>query len=403
MDDLLVAEIRERVRREPELKGSPAGFPLLPDLPLARYTDRQLYALEVENAFKRRWLFACNESEVATPGRFKVLDNPIAPIVVVRGKDGAVRAFLNACRHRGAPVVAQECGTAKRFVCPYHAWAYDLDGSLLMATQRSFFGDLTNEDRALAPVRCEQWGTMIFVNLDPDAPSLQDEYAPLISRYSDIMEAPLRLGASRSWDIECNWKVALEGFMEAYHVSTVHVQSGGNLFDASAATIALYPNGHSIMFVPYYDSVDLTEFYPRNAPEIKDPRVYEDLNPSLFCFPNMVAVGGANSIPMQQFWPLGIDRCRMTVSWYAVDWGDAPSPPGWEEKMAGFDRLTMEDLVLFPTVQRSIEAAAHTGIPLQYRERRIWQFHADLDRQIGVEQIPTQIRVDRLLDHYIET
>src|SRR5690242_2584069 len=105
MDDAMVADVRRRLAYEGSRTAPPDGFPKLPDLPLARYTDEDLYRQEIEQVFKRSWLFACHDSEVAEPGSYMLLDIPFAPVLVARGQDGVLRAFLNACRHRGAPVV----------------------------------------------------------------------------------------------------------------------------------------------------------------------------------------------------------------------------------------------------------------------------------------------------------
>jgi phenylpropionate dioxygenase-like ring-hydroxylating dioxygenase large terminal subunit len=402
MEDMLVADIRERVAEERSRKGPPEDFPTLPDVPMARYSDPDYYRLEVERIFKRRWLFACNESEVAEPGQFKLLDIPFAPVVVARGRDGVLRAFLNTCRHRGAAVVTQECGKAKFLTCPYHAWSYDLSGKLVGVSDKAFFGDLDRESRSLIPVRCEQWGTFVFVNLDKDAVPLAEDLAPLIDRFSDFMNAKLRLVTKRSYDVKANWKIPMDGFLESYHVATVHVKSGGNIFDGTAGANVLFPNGHSSMFTPFFEAIDVDAFFPREAPEIEDTRIFEDLNPNMLCFPNTVWVMNASSAPAIQIWPIGIDTCRMNVYWYAVDWGDAPHPPGWEMKVEGFDAVFAEDVELYEPMQRSLAAATGAGIPLQFREARVFQFHVELDRQIGFENVAGALATPNVLDSYIE-
>ncbi len=110
MDDKYMTRFRERSAFEANRTEPPDGFPKLPDLPLARYTDPAFYALEHEHLFKRVWLYAAHDSELPTPGSYKLADIAGAPILLVRGDDGEVRAFYNACRHRGAPVVRGECG-----------------------------------------------------------------------------------------------------------------------------------------------------------------------------------------------------------------------------------------------------------------------------------------------------
>ena len=109
------------------------------DLPLARYTDPEFFALEREHLWKKVWTIAGHTSELPAAGSYKTIDVVGAPIVVVRGEDGEVRAFFNSCRHRGAPVVREPCGTERRLRCQFHSWSYDLKGQLVaVPDQRDF-------------------------------------------------------------------------------------------------------------------------------------------------------------------------------------------------------------------------------------------------------------------------
>ena len=114
------------------------------------------------------------------------------PVLVIRGADGALRAFMNSCRHRGAPVVRDVEGVTRLLVCHYHSWGYDLAGNLKRLPDERDFADLCKEDRGLVKVRCERWGGFVFVNLDDDAPPLLEWIAPLADRLPEIAAAPLR-------------------------------------------------------------------------------------------------------------------------------------------------------------------------------------------------------------------
>ena len=103
---------------------------MVPLIPTGRYTDPAFYELEKERLFARTWLFVGHESEWAESGSYRQMTRSGAPIVVVRGEDDLLRAFYNSCRHRGAPVTRDECGTARRLTCQYHSWSYGLDGGL---------------------------------------------------------------------------------------------------------------------------------------------------------------------------------------------------------------------------------------------------------------------------------
>ena len=127
----------------------PRASPSCPTCPLGRYTDPAFQELEHEHLFKRVWLYAAHDSELPTPGSYKLCDIAGAPVLLARGEDGVVRAFYNACRHRGAPVVRGECGTARMLVCQFHSWSYNLAGELVRVPDERDFVGLQKEERGL--------------------------------------------------------------------------------------------------------------------------------------------------------------------------------------------------------------------------------------------------------------
>jgi phenylpropionate dioxygenase-like ring-hydroxylating dioxygenase large terminal subunit len=400
----MAAAIRSKMAYERARVAPPDGFPKLPDIPLGRYTDPALYELELERVFKRSWLYAGHVIEFAEPGAYRLVDIPLAPILVVRGRDGVLRGFMNACRHRGAPVVRDDEGVARLLVCQYHSWAYDLDGRLHSVPDERDFVGLCHEDRALTDVRCESWGGFVFVNLDPEAPSLAEWIAPLASRLPEIADAPLRVISKKSYDIACNWKVMAEGFLEVYHAKTIHRSTVAETLDGSGAVMELYPNGHTGMITPYHDRVIAAgREHVAGLPRIDgiDPLFWTS-NPAYGMFPNLITPLEAAGFPFLLFWPIAINRTRLDVMWFAVDWGDGDRPEKWERRLAGFDVVMDEDMKNLAPIQRSIEAAAHAGIPLNYQERRIWHVHSAIDTMIGPANIPVELRVPDLLRDWVE-
>ncbi len=151
MDEEFLARFRERSAYEAGRDGPPDGFPKLPDLPLGRYTDAEFQALEDEYLFHRVWLYGVHDSELPKPGSYRLCDIAGAPILLVRGDDGQVRAFRNACRHRGAPVVRGDSGPARLLVCQFHSWSYDLRGQLVRVPDERDFVGLQVSERASHP------------------------------------------------------------------------------------------------------------------------------------------------------------------------------------------------------------------------------------------------------------
>ncbi|NKQ54294.1 aromatic ring-hydroxylating dioxygenase subunit alpha [Amycolatopsis sp. K13G38] len=381
-------EILATLADEQERNEVPADYPELPDLALARYTDRNYYQAEIDTVWRRSWLFAGHESEVPEAGSYRVPDIPFAPILLVRGHDDTIRAFLNACRHRGAPV-ARGCGgkVKRHLICGFHSWAYDLAGNLVGVTEKRDFTDLRIAERGLTSVRCESWGGFLFVNLDPEAPAFDDWNASLVRRHSDIMTADLRFVHRRTVDVDANWKVVTEAFLETYHLKTVHRTSAAPYLLPRQTAVELYPNGHSNNYVMRKREVGAEslasrrQFHPSDVPEIPGlPDFYRLCPPAPSLFPNVMIPLSAGGFPVITFWPTSLSSTRIEIAHFGFNWGAGDRPSGWAQKVAAFDRLIDEDVENLAPMQRSIEAAAHKGIPLSYQERRIWHLNSEIDR-----------------------
>jgi phenylpropionate dioxygenase-like ring-hydroxylating dioxygenase large terminal subunit len=407
VDQRFADDLDERLAYEGERTGPPTDFPELPDIPLGRYTDPHFYEAEISGVFKKSWLFVGHASEIADEGSFLTVDLPFAPVVVVRDQEGTIRAFLNACRHRGAPVTRDSQGVAKHLVCQFHSWSYDLTGKLVGVPDSRDFVNLKPSERGLAPVRCELWGGFVFINLDPSARPLLEDISSLHDRYAGLMTSDFIPVAKRSWDVKSNWKIVTEAFLEVYHLRTVHKNSGGPMADTRRAVMQIHPNGHSSMFLPYRAAGSggelLDVFFAPDVGQYPDPHgIYRTANPSFLLYPNLVTPTDITGFFILVFWPLEVGRTRLDMHWYGMPWGDGPRPQGWDLKLAAWDMLMNEDVVNLEPIQRSVTAAAHGGIPLNYQERRIWQFHAELDKQIGPNRIPEDLRIPDLLANLIE-
>jgi len=404
MDDAYLARFLERSAHEAGREGPPEGFPKLPDLPLGRYTDAHFHALEDEYLFKRVWLYAAHASQLSTAGSYRLCDIAGAPILLVRGDDGAVRAFYNACRHRGAPVVRGECGNARLLVCQFHSWSYDLCGNLVRVPDERDFVGLQKDERGLPAVRCEPWGDWYFVNLDPDAEPLLDWLDPLPRILPEVAAAPFRVIDTKSVTVACNWKIMAEAFLEVYHARTIHPKTVGPTLDTKGTVITLYDHGHQSMVSPVNRGTrgDHRELLPTfdGATEI----FVRDVQAAHGIFPNLVTPLDGRGFPFLVFWPQGIDHTRLDITWFAADWGDGPNPHQdfWDQRPKRFDLVMDEDYENLEPIQRSMASAAHGGQVINYQERRIWHVQAWIDKVIGAERIPEHLRVPDLLADWVE-
>jgi choline monooxygenase len=187
-------------------------------LPWDWYVSPEILRREQELIFRGAWHYAGPLEWVAEPGERFPCRAGAAPAVVVRGRDGVLRAFANVCRHRGS-VIVKERGRRETLQCPYHAWTYDLDGSLRSAPRAEREQRFEPDELGLRPVLVDTWGPFVFVNADLKATPLAHALGPIPS-----LIAPDTLVFRERVDLElaANWKVAVENYLECYHCPVAH-------------------------------------------------------------------------------------------------------------------------------------------------------------------------------------
>ena len=195
-------------------------------LPGQVYTDPEFFALERRLTFSRNWVCAGVTSDIPNIGDQIPFDLAGMPILLLRDGQGDIRAFHNVCRHRGVQLVS-EWVNRPNVLCPYHAWSYGLDGAL--ARTPSFCGPGVNTHdefdagaHGLHPVRCALFGPFIFINLNPEAQDLDILTGAVADRWKDYDFSLLRHGGSLRFELKANWKLAVENFVERYHLPFVH-------------------------------------------------------------------------------------------------------------------------------------------------------------------------------------
>lgn len=403
MDSATVQRFLDGMKYEAERTAPPDDFPRLPDIPGGRYVDPAFLALERQYVWQRSWVYACHIDELPTSGSFLLLRKTGSPILLVRGKDDVVRAFYNTCRHRGGPVVRSEKGCVQGFVCGYHGWTYSLDGTLLNLRDKRDFVGLDTSARGLKAIRCERFFNWIFINEDPQAEPVLEHFAPFGEYFRQFQPGEWRFVAQEARDVRCNVKVLLDAFLEVYHLKSIHQNTVDRFLDHRGTTIALYPRGHSLMVTPNRrpDWVDPGTVGMRR---IETATVISSRNNASFnFFPNLVVPVDPSGCPFLLFWPTSDTTMRIECHWFAPDWGGGPPSDRWQTRIANFDRILDEDLQFAGAIQESVMSRGFTGIPLNYQERRIYHWHAELDRRIGSDRVPEALRVPPVLDRFVES
>jgi phenylpropionate dioxygenase-like ring-hydroxylating dioxygenase large terminal subunit len=223
---------------EGDMTASPVPFAVTdPErIPAKRYYDEDFYRLENERLWPHVWQMACRLEQIPEVGDFITYENLGKSVVVVRTKAG-VKAYHNACRHRGVKL-AEGHGNCEvqGFICPFHGWRWNMDGKNTFIYGRSKFSErqLDQTDLALPQVRLEEWGGCAFINFDDDAPSFRDSLGPLAGKLEKYGLAKARAEWCYATVLPANWKIAMEAFMEGLHVMKTHPQ----LYEAAAAMSA---------------------------------------------------------------------------------------------------------------------------------------------------------------------
>ena len=213
----------------PDLKNVLAPIEQASGLPNACYVDAAMLQHEQDTLFRNNWAAIGFGKDISEPGMVKPVTFLGIPMIMVRNRDGAINVFQNVCRHRGMILVEKPQRLRGPITCPYHAWAYDLDGNLrrtphIGGPDIDTLDSVQHCDFPLISVRSHVWNDMIFVNVGETAPAFEVFAADLMARWREF-DQPLHHGgadSSLSLRLECNWKLAVENYCEAYHLPFIH-------------------------------------------------------------------------------------------------------------------------------------------------------------------------------------
>lgn len=240
-------------------------------MPKAVYTSPDFCAAELEHIFAKDWLCAGRADGLANPGDYLTMEIAGEPIVILRDRDGSLRGMSNVCRHRMSTLLEGR-GNVRSIVCPYHAWTYNLDGSLRGAPAMTLNEGFCKEDIKLPSVRVENWLGWIMVTLNPDAPDPHEALADVENLVGYLDMGSYRETFREEFRWATNWKVLAENFMESYHLPVCHEGTIGGSVDLMKMTCPEgYPsfNYHYIM---KNDTIPLSLAHPSNTTLVGDQR-----------------------------------------------------------------------------------------------------------------------------------
>jgi len=396
-----------------------------------RYFDPDFYELECERLWPRVWQMACRLEEIPTAGdavEYDILDQSV---IVVRIDDTEVRAFQNACRHRGVKLVDGRDTCTSGFVCPFHGWCYDLSGANTFVPRPQAFADhnLQPDDISLRTVRCETWGGCAWINLDDDAPPLRDCIEPAAMVLDAWKVESMRAEWWSAFRLPVNWKLAQEAFMEQYHVLETHPQlripgrfppRDGSAFDprrfVESELHYLRTMNEGMAGMVHSNDVALAEAMadielsadPAEARSMWDRTlndavtgwhrgngsVMPDLNelqangmnePMVYAFPHYFVLPMYSSASSYRFRPLGPEETLMEI-WSLTRFpeGEEPDPPArpevWECDDPRVPPIPTQDFSNLPRQQQGLHSAGFEYMRLSEQvEGHIGNFHRTID------------------------
>ncbi len=341
-------------------------------LPWAWYSDSDVLRSEGVRIFARSWQYLGRLGELARPGDYVAGWAGQIPVVATRARDGELRAFLNVCRHRGHPLV-EGAGHRETLQCPYHAWTYGLDGRLRAAPRSEREPGFEPQELGLAEIAVGTWGPLVFVNPDPEAAPLAGALGPLPEQVAQIVDVDsLEFRFRTHFELEANWKVSCENFLECYHCAVNHPGFSAAV-DVSPDAYRLETSGlTSSQFGPVRENG--TSFLADG--DVRRSQFH-------FLWPNF----GINIFPGQVNFSCGpirpIDPERTARF---LDYFFAPEvDQAWIDELIAFDdQIGREDRALVEGVQRGIRATPlEHGRLMEQSERLVAQFQSLCTEALG--------------------
>jgi carnitine monooxygenase subunit len=330
-------------------------------LPYSWYTDPEVLRREQERIFRPAWQYVGHAGQLPETGMYFAGHAGRTPVVVTRARDDVMRAFVNVCRHRGFPV-AQGADRRETIQCPYHAWTYGLDGSLRSAPRSDEEPGFVQEELGLRPAAIDTWGPFLFVNAARAHEPLADALGSMPAQVAELGLDVDDLVFHSRWkaDIDANWKVVCENFLECYHCQVAH-PAFAEMIDTSTGAYGMTTDGR---------------LSSQRGPVRENVRVEGTLQRSQFHFlwPNLgvnIFAGHAN-ISIGPMIPLAPGRTHRFLDYFFGSGVDA----AWIDELMAFDaQIGDEDRVLVEGVQHGIESGAlENGVLMGRSEQLIGHF-----------------------------
>ena len=331
-------------------------------LPWSWYSDPDVLRREQERVFRRGWHYAGPAEQVAQPGAYLTCEAGDVPVVVVRGRDERLRSFLNVCRHRGS-ILVQGSGRRETLQCGYHAWTYDLDGRLRAAPRSQREPGFETDGIRLLELRVEAWGPLVFVSPDADAAPLAETLGSLPEHLAagGIDVESLRFRRRTEFELACNWKIAVENYLECYHCPVAH--------PGFSAVVDVSPDAYRLET----GALSSSQFGPFRAGSDSDGRVEGQFH-WLWPVTKLYALPGPPNLAAGPLVPRAPHRTSGFLDYY---FPENVAEGEVDELLAFDDQVGREDRALVESVQRGVQSGLiESGRLLPESERLLAHFQS---------------------------
>jgi phenylpropionate dioxygenase-like ring-hydroxylating dioxygenase large terminal subunit len=377
-------------------------------IPVAPYVSEEYFEQEREKVFRHTWLNVGRSEEIPQPGDYIVRNIAVlnTSVIIVRGKDGQVRAFHNVCRHRGTKLVWNDKGSSTKFACNYHGWTYATDGACIGVPEEDMFFNFCKDDYGLMQVAADVWEGFIFINMEREPEeSLREYLGEIDGLLSGYPYSALPSCYGWQMDLKCNWKVIVDSQQEGYHAKMLHRRSlPGYLTNKEqpsrhALDIKLFKRHRVISYFGntnrqptpiealahrYGTSVTKREFAPENMPPGLNPtRSPNWAFDEYVIFPNFHILVFFGMYITHSVWPVTVDRAVWEARVYLVE------PANFAQHFAReYGRVLLRDAWLedgstLEASQEGLASGAISHVVLQDQELCIRHFIKVLRDYVG--------------------
>ena len=345
-------------------------------LPPAAFVSPAVYDAEMQRIFARSWVHVADLPDLRVAGDFVAATIGTTPVVVVRDQDGTVRAFLNACRHRGATLAEGQGNCGRQLRCPYHAWSYGLDGRLIGVPSREEFHGCDLGGMGLVPVRTATAGPMVFASLDPAGPSFEAWSGQLGPALAHGLGERMELAFEYVYDVPVNWKVYVENGLEGYHVAIVHDILNDFVETKSAQHFFEPWSSYTHAFI----KPDYREMVPWLPHLTAEEHAYIRFG---HVFPNLIPVLAPAEFSYLRIDPIGPERIRLVARSFDLG-GELAGLRDFRRE--ALDRTNQQDIGVVTRVQQGLRAhGLPAGVHAAFLESRIGHFERMVARALAAE------------------